>query len=299
MPSVSIIGAGLAGCEAALQLADSGYQIELYEMRPGVQTPAHQTADLAELVCSNSLKSTRQDTGSGLLKAELKLLGCKLLDIAEACAVAAGHALAVDRQLFAQRVTTAVTEHPKITLIREERSSFPEGPLILATGPLTSEAMMQALSELLGEKHLFFFDAIAPILDADSIDYDIVYAKARYDKGEPDYLNCAFDREQYYEFVEALISGEKHEAHEFENAFFSGEKFNFYENCMPIEELARRGKDTLRHGVMRPMGLELPKRGRRPLPCCNSEQKTRIAPPSIWWVARPCCAIRSRSASFA
>lgn len=263
MPSVSIIGAGLAGCEAALQLADSGYQIELYEMRPGVQTPAHQTADLAELVCSNSLKSTRQDTGSGLLKAELKLLGCKLLDIAEACAVAAGHALAVDRQLFAQRVTTAVTEHPKITLIREERSSFPEGPLILATGPLTSEAMMQALSELLGEKHLFFFDAIAPILDADSIDYDIVYAKARYDKGEPDYLNCAFDREQYYEFVEALISGEKHEAHEFENAFFSGEKFNFYENCMPIEELARRGKDTLRHGVMRPMGLELPQTGKK------------------------------------
>lgn len=263
MPSVSIIGAGLAGCEAALQLADSGYQIELYEMRPGVQTPAHQTADLAELVCSNSLKSTRQDTGSGLLKAELKLLGCKLLDIAEACAVAAGHALAVDRQLFAQRVTAAVTEHPKITLIREERSSFPEGPLILATGPLTSEAMMQALSELLGEKHLFFFDAIAPILDADSIDYDIVYAKARYDKGEPDYLNCAFDREQYYEFVEALISGEKHEAHEFENAFFSGEKFNFYENCMPIEELARRGKDTLRHGVMRPMGLELPQTGKK------------------------------------
>jgi len=263
MPSVSIIGAGLAGCEAALQLADSGYQIELYEMRPGVQTPAHQTADLAELVCSNSLKSTRQDTGSGLLKAELKLLGCKLLDIAEACAVAAGHALAVDRQLFAQRVTAAVTEHPKITLIREERSSFPEGPLILATGPLTSEAMMQALSELLGEKHLFFFDAIAPILDADSIDYDIVYAKARYDKGEPDYLNCAFDREQYYEFVEALISGEKHEAHEFENAFFSGEKFNFYENCMPLEELARRGKDTLRHGVMRPMGLELPQTGKK------------------------------------
>lgn len=263
MPSVSIIGAGLAGCEAALQLADSGYQIELYEMRPGVQTPAHQTADLAELVCSNSLKSTRQDTGSGLLKAELKLLGCKLLDIAEACAVAAGHALAVDRQLFAQRVTAAVTEHPNITLIREEQSSFPEGPLILATGPLTSEAMMQALSELLGEKHLFFFDAIAPILDADSIDYDIVYAKARYDKGEPDYLNCAFDREQYYEFVEALISGDKHEAHEFENAFFSGEKFNFYENCMPIEELARRGKDTLRHGVMRPMGLELPQTGKK------------------------------------
>jgi methylenetetrahydrofolate--tRNA-(uracil-5-)-methyltransferase len=260
---ITIIGGGLAGCEAALQLAAKEYRIELYEMRPLRQTEAHETDLLAELVCSNSLKSTRLDTAAGLLKAEMQALGSILLPFADACAVPAGHALAVDRLSFAQAVTKAISDSPGITIHREELTEIPEGRCILATGPLTSEAMMHHLQRLLGSEQLFFFDAIAPIISTDSIDHDRVYAKARYDKGEPDYLNCAFDRDEYYRFVDALLAGEKHDAHEFENAFFSGEKFNFYENCMPIEELARRGRDTLRHGVMRPMGLELPSAGKK------------------------------------
>lgn len=260
---ISIIGAGLSGSEAALQLAARGYRVKLYEMRPKKQTEAHQTGLLAELVCSNSLKSTRLDTAAGLLKAELQILGSILLPIAQDCSVPAGHALAVDRSLFASRITAEIQAHPDIELIREEMTSLPEGKVILATGPLSSGAMMHYLKSFLGEDHLFFFDAIAPIIDADGIDLDKVYAKARYDKGEPDYLNCAFDRDEYYRFVDALLAGEKHQAHEFEDAFFSGESFKFYENCIPIEELARRGKDTLRHGVMRPMGLELPATGRK------------------------------------
>ncbi len=261
--SISIIGGGLAGSEAALQLAEAGYEVKLYEMRPQKQTEAHQSGLLAELVCSNSLKSTRLDTGSGLLKEEMRFLGSKLLPIAESCRVPAGHALAVDREIFASEVTRLIETEPRITVIREEVSELLEGKVILATGPLTSEPLMRHLKNLLGADHLFFFDAIAPILDADSIDREIVYAKARYDKGDPDYLNCAFDREEYYAFVDALLEGEKHTAHEFENEFFSSDKFNFYENCTPIEELARRGKDTLRHGVMRPMGLEIPSTGQK------------------------------------
>ncbi len=261
--TVSIIGAGLAGCEAALQLAASGFEVKLYEMRPDTMTPAHHSGLLAELVCSNSLKSTRLDTGAGLLKAEMQVLGCYLLEIAEHCKVPAGHALAVDRELFARSVSETIAANPQIHVIRKELHEIPPGKAILATGPLTSESMMQHLQSILGEDHLFFFDAIAPIVDADSIDMDIAYAKARYDKGEPDYLNCAFDKEQYYSFVDSLLEGEKYEVHEFENQFFSADKFNFYENCMPIEELARRGKDTLRHGVMRPMGLELPDTGKK------------------------------------
>lgn len=263
MSEISIIGAGLSGSEAALQLAARGYKVKLYEMRPEKQTEAHQTGHLAELVCSNSLKSTRLDTGSGLLKAEMQILSCKLLPIAHSCKVPAGHALAVDRALFAAKVTAEIDSNPQIQLIRREVTELPEGKVILATGPLSSDAIMHHLQQLLGEDHLFFFDAIAPIIDTDSIDMDKVYAKARYDKGEPDYLNCAFERDEYYRFVDALLEGEKHEAHEFENAFFSGKNFNFYENCMPIEELARRGKDTLRHGVMRPMGLEIPATGKK------------------------------------
>jgi len=259
--SISIIGAGLAGSEAALQLAASGFDVRLIEMRPKQRTEAH-TGDLfAELVCSNSLKSVRLDTGAGLLKEELHLMGSILLEIAKQSKVPAGHALAVDRELFAQNVTRRIESEPNIHIIREEATELPSGKVIVATGPLTSNAMMRHLQSLLGEDQLFFFDAIAPIIDADSIDMDTVYAKARYDKGEADYLNCAFNKEQYLDFVNALLAAEKHEAHEFENEFFNGEKFSFYENCMPIEELARRGKDTLRHGVMRPMGLEDPATG--------------------------------------
>jgi methylenetetrahydrofolate--tRNA-(uracil-5-)-methyltransferase len=260
---ITIIGGGLAGCEAALCLAEAGWQVQLFEMRPGTRTPAHESPYLAELVCSNSLKSTRLDTASGLLKAEINALDGHLLKIAESCSVPAGHALAVNRELFAKKVEAAITAQADITVIRKEISEIPMGKAILATGPLTSDAMMRTLSLALGEEQLYFFDAIAPIIDTASIDYGKIYKKDRYDKGDADYLNCAFNKEEYYRFVDALLEGEKHEAHEFENEFFAGVKFSYYENCMPIEELARRGRDTLRHGVMRPMGLENPE-GKKP-----------------------------------
>mgnify|MGYP000865788984 CR=1 FL=1 len=262
-PAISIIGGGLAGSEAALQLATRGFEVRLIEMRPRRNTEVHTGSLFAELVCSNSLKSVRLDTGAGLLKEEMRLLGSILLDIAEQSKVPAGHALAVDRELFAQNVSRHIENMPNIRIIRDEATTLPSGKVILATGPLTSDAMMRHLQKLLGEDQLFFFDAIAPIIDADTIDMDTVYAKARYDKGEADYLNCAFTKEQYYDFVDALLSAEKHEAHEFENEFFNGDKFSFYENCMPIEEIARRGRDSLRHGVMRPMGLENPATGQK------------------------------------
>lgn len=260
---ITIIGGGLAGCEAALYLAKAGWEVCLYEMRPQKNTPAHETPYLAELVCSNSLKSTRTDTASGLLKAEINALGGNLLHIAESCSVAAGHALAVDRELFARKVEAAIAEYDNIKVIRQELSEIPDGLVILATGPLTSDAMMSSLSKSLGEEHLYFFDAIAPIVSTDSIDFGKIYKKDRYDKGDADYLNCAFNKDEYYHFVDALLQGEKHEVHEFENEFFSGLKFSFYENCMPIEEIARRGRDSLRHGVMKPMGLETPD-GKKP-----------------------------------
>ncbi len=256
MAAISIIGAGLAGSEAALYLADKGLQVRLHEMRPGKMTPAHQTGLAAELVCSNSLKSTLPDTPSGTLKAELRLLRSKLLPIAESCSVPAGHALAVDRELFAQKVDALIQAHAKIELIREEVTKFPQGVCVLCSGPLTSDALAAELQSVVGSSQLCFFDAIAPIVAADSIDLSRIYRKDRYDKGDPDYLNCPFTREEYYAFVDALMSGEQHQAHEFENEFFRDLKFTYYENCTPVEELARRGKDTLRHGVMRPMGLE-------------------------------------------
>lgn len=264
MKKINIIGAGLAGCEAALQFADNNWQVSLYEMRPEKQTEAHQTAFLAELVCSNSLKSKLETTASGLLKKEMKLLGCKLLPIAEECAVAAGNALAVDRDKFAMEVTKIIENHPNINLIRREVTQLNDELTIVATGPLTSDAMTKELIKYVGEEHLYFFDAIAPIVSAESLDYDIVYRKTRYDKGEADYLNCPFTKDEYYEFVNALNEADKHEAHEFENIFFETIKFHFYENCTPIEELARRGKDTLRYGVMRPVGLEDPRTDKRP-----------------------------------
>jgi len=260
---ITIVGAGLAGCEAALQLASKGWKVKLYEMRPGKMTPAHQTDKCAELVCSNSLKSLRTDTASGLLKEELKLLDCKLLEIALANSVPAGHALAVDRDAFAEMVTTEISSNPNIELIRAEVTSIPDGIVILAGGPLTSDALMQDLIKKLGEQHLYFFDAIAPIVSAESLDRSIIFDKSRYDKGEADYLNCPFSKEEYLAFVEALQQGEKYTAHEFENEFFHDLNFRFYENCMPIEELARRGIDTLRFGVLRPVGLEDPRTDRR------------------------------------
>lgn len=262
--NVTIIGAGLSGSEAALYLARQGWKVHLREMRPLVMTPAHASGLAAELVCSNSLKSTRLDTAAGLLKAEIAMLQSTLMPIAESCRVPAGHALAVDRDLFSQRVQAALDEEQNITITREEVTHFPQGDCILCTGPLTSDAMGRLLQETLGEKQLYFFDAIAPIVDAASINTDKVYAKDRYDKGDPDYLNCAFSREEYYAFCQALMDGEQYQAHEFESELFHDVRFSYYENCTPVEELARRGKDTLRHGVMRPMGLEDPATGKKP-----------------------------------
>lgn len=264
MKEIKIIGAGLAGSEAALYFADHGYRVSLYEMRPHKMTEAHETEMCAELVCSNSLKSLRLDTGAGLLKAELKLLGCRLLDIAERCKVPAGQALAVDRLSFATEVSKALVAHPQIEIIRQEVDHLDEAKTLITTGPLTSEALMKELRNIIGDEQLYFFDAIAPIISTDSIDFEKVFSKDRYDKGEPDYLNCAFNKEEYLSFVNALLEGEKHQAHEFEDIFFDKVKFSFYENCMPIEELARRGIDTLRHGVMKPMGLEDPRTGKKP-----------------------------------
>ena len=256
MPEIKIIGAGLAGSEAALCLAEMGISVNLLEMRPLRMTPAHGTDLAAELVCSNSLKSDLLDTASGLLKEELRLLGSRLLPIARSCAVPAGHALAVDRLLFAQKVTQELQNHPRIRITRQEVTELPAKCSILCAGPLVSDSLARSLQEVVGESQLSFFDAIAPIVSAESIDSAKVYAKDRYDKGEPDYLNCAFTREEYYRFVDALLEGEQHQAREFENEFFREVDFNYYENCTPIEELARRGRETLRHGVMRPMGLE-------------------------------------------
>jgi methylenetetrahydrofolate--tRNA-(uracil-5-)-methyltransferase len=256
MPEIKIIGAGLAGSEAALCLAEMGISVNLLEMRPLRMTPAHGTDLAAELVCSNSLKSDLLDTASGLLKEELRLLGSRLLPIARSCAVPAGHALAVDRLLFAQKVTQELQNHPRIRITRQEVTELPVECSILCAGPLVSDSLARSLQEVVGESQLSFFDAIAPIVSAESIDSAKVYAKDRYDKGEPDYLNCAFTREEYYRFVDALLEGEQHQAREFENEFFREVDFNYYENCTPIEELARRGRETLRHGVMRPMGLE-------------------------------------------
>lgn len=264
MKKIKVIGAGLAGCEISLQLAEAGWQVSLHEMRPHKTTEAHHTDNFAELVCSNSMKSMLITTGSGLLKEEMKKLGCKLLALAETCAVPAGNALAVDREAFGKMITEMIENHPHITVVREEVTQLDDELTVLATGPLTSAGMTSELARVIGKEYLYFFDAIAPILDADSLDRSIIYEKARYDKGEADYLNCPFSKEEYYAFVEALDEAEKHEAKEFETEFFSDIKFRFYENCTPIEELARRGKDTLRYGVMRPVGLEDPRTDRRP-----------------------------------
>ena len=262
--NICIIGAGLAGSEAALQFADKGWQVDLFEMRPHTVTPAHQTDKLAEIVCSNSLKSKLISTASGLLKEEMKLLGCKLLPIAESCSVPAGNALAVDRDKFAETVTSVISSHPSINLIRKEVTSIPDSLCIVATGPLSSDSITENLMKIIGENQLYFFDAIAPIISADSINMDVCYSKSRYDKGESDYINCPFTKEQYEAFVLALRESEKYQSKEFENAFFENIDFRYYESCIPIEELARRNIDTLRFGVMRPVGLNIPETDKRP-----------------------------------
>jgi methylenetetrahydrofolate--tRNA-(uracil-5-)-methyltransferase len=265
--AVRIVGAGLAGSEAAWQCARRGVAVELCEMRPARSTPAHQTADFAELVCSNSLKSDSENTAPWLLKEELRRAGSLLLRIARECAVPAGHALAVDRTTFAAKVTETLSSERLITIRRGEVTDIYEDHItIIATGPLTSEALSREIARLSGSKHLFFYDSISPIVEAGSIDMSKVYLAARYDKGSADYINCPLSKEEYDRFCDALISGQSAEARDWE-------KLNYFEGCLPIEEIARRGRDTLRFGPMKPVGLRDPRTGRIPYAAVQLRQE--------------------------
>jgi methylenetetrahydrofolate--tRNA-(uracil-5-)-methyltransferase len=268
MVDLIIIGGGLAGSEAAWQAAKRGLKVALFEMRPSNPTGAHQTADLAELVCSNSLGSNLADRASGVLKNELRRLGSMLLGCAEAAALPAGAALAVDRELFARQVTEKIQSHPNIQVIREEMKEIPSTPAIVASGPLTSEALSKSIAMLSGDEHLFFFDAIAPIIRADSIDMNTAFRASRYDKGEQeagDYINCPFTKDEYYGFVDALRTAERIELRSFEEAIRTGVKAgHFFEGCLPVEIIAERGRDSLAFGPMRPVGLRDPRTGKRP-----------------------------------
>lgn len=270
IPNIRIVGAGLAGSEAAWQCARRGMAVELFEMRPLRSTPAHRTSDFAELVCSNSLKSETVNTAPWLLKEELRRAGSLLIEIARECAVPAGHALAVDRIAFAEKVTEAISNEPLITVRREEVALIDRDPVtVIASGPLTSDALSQEIVRLsevsngsssdtaVRHPRLYFYDSISPIVEADSIDMSRVYTAARYDKGSADYINCPMTREEYERFYEALISAESVEAREWE-------KLNYFEACLPIEETARRGRDTLRFGPMKPVGLRDPRNGQQP-----------------------------------
>ncbi|MCU0496728.1 MAG: methylenetetrahydrofolate--tRNA-(uracil(54)-C(5))-methyltransferase (FADH(2)-oxidizing) TrmFO [Anaerolineae bacterium] len=256
---VTVIGGGLAGSEAAWQLAERGFEVDLYEMRPKRTTGAHVSDRLAELVCSNSLGSKLRDRASGLLQYELRLLRSKLLECAESSSVPAGGALAVDRELFAQTVTDAIYQHPKITLIRDEMPSIPATPTIIATGPLTSPTLAKAIADLTGEEYLYFYDAVSPIVVSDTINMEIAFRASRYDRGDDDYINCPMNKEEYQRFVSALKSAETTELRDFER-----EDPKFFEGCLPIEQMAHRGDDTLAHGPMRPVGLRDPRIGKRP-----------------------------------
>ena len=256
---IKIIGAGLAGCEAAWQCARRGVHVVLYEMRPLRTTPAHRTGDFAELVCSNSLKSESENTAPWLLKQEMRRAGSLLLKCADAAAVPAGHALAVDREQFSRRVLQAIGSEPLVEVRREEVHQIDEsaGITIVATGPLTSDGLSQDIARLTGSTHLYFYDSISPVVETDSIDHSKVYLAARYDKGTADYINCPFTKEEYDRFYDALIAAQSVEGHEWE-------KINYFEGCLPIEEIARRGRDTLRFGPMKPVGLKDPRTGRIP-----------------------------------
>ena len=258
---IRVLGAGLAGCEAALWLAEQGLQVALYEQKPVKFSPAHKNAGFAELICSNSLKADRLDSASGLLKAEMKLLGSHLLPIAEKARVAAGGALAVDRDEFSRLVTEAVQAEPNITLFRQEVTTLESDvPVIVATGPLTEGALAEAIRSVTGGIGLSFFDAVAPIVTAESLNMDKVFAASRYGRGDADYLNCPFNKEEYEAFHQALMEAERAPLHDVDKQ----EGFTVYEGCMPIEVMAGRGADTMRFGPLRPVGLKDPRTGHRP-----------------------------------
>lgn len=255
---VKVIGAGLAGCEAAWQLANRDIDVRLYEMKPKKMTPAHHSPDFAELVCSNSLRGDRLENAVGLLKEELRRLDSLILSCAEATRVEAGGCLAVDRGGFSQMVTEKIRSHPRITVVEEEVTQVPEGPVIIATGPLTSDALSQAIGEYFGETgYLHFFDAAAPLVTAESIDMNLAWWQSRYDRGTPDYVNCAMNQEEYEAFWQALTTAQEAEVHGFEDK-------NVFEGCMPVEVMARRGIDTLRYGPLKPVGLTDPRTGKEP-----------------------------------
>ncbi|HGN6577151.1 FADH(2)-oxidizing methylenetetrahydrofolate--tRNA-(uracil(54)-C(5))-methyltransferase TrmFO [Bacillus cereus] len=254
---VNVIGAGLAGSEAAYQIAKRGVQVRLYEMRPVRQTPAHHTDKFAELVCSNSLRANTLTNAVGVIKEEMRLMDSVIIRAADECSVPAGGALAVDRHEFAAKVTEYVKNHPNVTVMNEEITDIPEGPTIIATGPLTSPDLSAKLKELTGEDYFYFYDAAAPIVEKDSIDMNKVYLKSRYDKGEAAYLNCPMTEEEFDRFYEALIAAETVPLKEFEKEIF-------FEGCMPVEVMASRGRQTLVFGPMKPVGLEDPKTGKTP-----------------------------------
>ena len=254
---VKVIGAGLAGSEAAWQLARRGYEVTLYEMKPHKMTPAHHTEDFAELVCSNSLRGDRLENAVGLLKEELRRCGSLILSCADATRVEAGGCLAVDRSGFSRMVTEKIRSHPGITVVSEEVTRVPQGPVIVATGPLTSEPMSRAIGEYFGQDYLHFFDAAAPLVTAESIDMNLAWWQSRYDRGTPDYINCALNREEYEAFIRELTTAQEAEVHGFEDK-------NVFEGCMPVEVMARRGFDTLRYGPLKPVGLRDPRTGSEP-----------------------------------
>ena len=257
MTTVKVVGAGLAGSEAAWQLAQRGVQVELIEMKPHKMTPAHHSADFAELVCSNSLRGDRLENAVGLLKEELRRCGSLIMQCAEATRVEAGGCLAVDREGFAKAVTEKLKRHPNITITAKEITEVPEGPVIIATGPLTSDDLSKAIGEYFGTEYLHFFDAAAPLVTAESVDMELAWWQSRYDRGTPDYVNCAMDKEQYEAFIKELVAAEEAPVHGFEDK-------NVFEGCMPVEVMARRGFDTLRYGPLKPVGLTDPKTGKEP-----------------------------------
>ena len=257
MNKVTVVGAGLAGSEAAWQLAQRGVQVELIEMKPLKMSPAHHSTDFGELVCSNSLRGDRLENAVGLLKEELRRCGSLIMECAEATRVEAGGCLAVDRFGFSAMVTEKIKNHPNITVLAQEVTEVPEGPVIIATGPLTSDALSKAIGEYFGADYLHFFDAAAPLVTAESIDMEHAWWQSRYDRGTPDYINCAMSREEYEAFIKELVSAEEAPVHGFEDK-------NVFEGCMPVEVMARRGFETLRYGPLKPVGLRDPKTGKEP-----------------------------------